>query len=362
MSSEFYGWIPTNRGKLERSLIGKQDFLESFIISEDESDSLYKVEINLNFMNDSYLLDGYVKNRHKNIETIATIEIENDLNGNIVYKNGNDKAKVEFTLEKNGKIEFYNYTENDFLDLKTIQQTMFMLVKLFVHRDNHHHQKVDTALKTYDTFDVFNISNDILTHIKLLESNAKKNKECESQLKNNNALEEAEGYLAYLKTFYILFKKDTNKDAYKEFNNKLKNNLKLSKNILLSMKKNINKRKNKEKQIKGLYSAIFTFIGLFISVNLLLNGFYGSMMELPLNRWDTMGISFIVILFSFYFYIKCNLKSYIYYSSYDLFEIFNFIKYSNLSDLNIKGKILKLTPMLIGLPIFIWYVIDYSNN
>lgn len=352
MSKTFYGWIPTNKGKLEIDFIGRQKFLNHYIINEnnvEQNDYIYKVEVNLNFMNDAFLFNAYSKNPIEYVETIAKLNIKKDLTGNITYSNSNDEIEVSFKIENNGKIEFDNYKQNDDnFDSKSIQQSMFVLAKLFIHRDNHHHQKIDTALRVYDTFDELKISNDILSHIKILENNVKRNNKCESQLKNYNALEEAKGYIAYLKTFKVLFEKEKN----------LKKILKISKNILLSMKSNIKKRKNKANNIQGLYSALFTFIGLFITINLLFNGFYKNIdISIYVNRVDILIYTFLTILFLFFMYIRCKLHAFIYYRFYEVFDILFFVKYSKLENLNYKGKAIKFIPIFILMTIIIPYYI-----
>lgn len=337
--SKFYGWIPTNKGQLEINFIGKQEFVNAYIKNESinsNDDYIYTVEISLDFMNDSLALNSYKKNPDKYIETTATLNIKNDLSGNIYYSNELYNIKANFDIEDSGKIEFSSYAEKETtslgLETETIQQPMFMLVKLFIHRDNHHHQKIDTVLKVYDEFDALKISKDILSHIKILENNTKKNNQCESQLKNSNALEEAKGYMAYLKTFIIV------NDNKKE----LKKILKLSKNVISSMKSNIKKRNNKANNTKGIYSALFTFLGLFITINLLINGFYKEINILTSSnapRLDILSYTFISILILFYYYIRCKLASSIYYTNYELFDILNFIKYSSLKNLSTQRKV-----------------------
>jgi len=342
LSSIFYGWIPTNKGKLEYSYISIPSFLDKFILKKNTNIDKFEVEVNLDFMDDAYFFKKFSKSKIETIRTIAELVINKSFSGNLVYKNDDDYVRVDFQIEENGKIEFTYLAESDFFDSEIVKQSMFVLVKLFVHGDAHHHQKLDTVLLISETFDELKISNSILSHIKDVERNAKKNNACFSKLKNENSIQEALGYLAYLKTFHFLFKHKQNKKDFK-------NDIKLSKNIISSLKSNIKNRKNKQKHIIYFFAGMFTFIGLFLSVNLLLNGFHWES-DMSFESWDRYYVligTLLFILFTFYLYIKCNVKSYMYYSHYNSYDIIKTLRDSDLKNLNFLGKFIKISPIVL---------------
>jgi len=175
---------------------------------------------------------GVVKRKINKVSSFASITINKDFVGDITLSDGVNKFFATFKIYKNGVIRFNNYnTSNTIKNIDDfyIKQTMFILIKLFVHGDAHHHQKIDTVLTiTNTTFNPLRISKSILSYIKRIERNVKLNNGCESKLKNENAISEAKGYLSYLKTFSFLFN-----------SKKIKKHLELSSNIILSLESTI---------------------------------------------------------------------------------------------------------------------------
>ncbi|WP_418185108.1 hypothetical protein ACNSOS_09570 [Aliarcobacter vitoriensis] len=224
-----------------------------------------------------------------------------------------------------------------------IKKLLYVLTKTIVHGDAHHHQKIDIALPIIEkTFDPKIVSESLLDYIKLAEKNTKNTKDCNSLFRNENIVYEIDGYLAYFKSFTLLFE---DKEIKKDFE--------FATSVVSSLKSTVQKRKNKTDFYNGLYTAFFTFLGILISINILLNGFWkieqNDIVEFlsDTNRINTFYISLVIILALFFSYTKCKLQSLMYYKYYEIFEILKFIKYSSLSDLLILGKIIKISPILL---------------
>ena len=341
----FYGWIPTNKGQIEYEFISISSFENKSILSFDSSGLSKSLNIKLNFMDDAYIFRNISLKNNTNLDTFAYITINNRLDGNIRIVWEDTKFSSDFRIYKNGIIKFVDfnyYTKTDNVDIESIKQVMYVLVKSWVHGDAHHHQKIDIALKiNNNNFNTGKISKSLLNYIKRIERNVKLNSECDSNLKNENILEEAKGYLSYLETFVLLFPSKTTKL-----------DLALSKNIISSLESILNKRGNKVSYTNSFYTAIFTFLGLFISINILLNGFWFSKSNditiamHSYSRFDVLIVTFFLILICFFSFIKCRVKAYIFYEHYEIFEILKYIKYSKKSELNKLGNLIKAMPLI----------------
>jgi len=350
----WYGWIPTNRGKISFEFINVPDFLQNKNSYVDIIKDSIKIEnIDVSYLSDSYIFRKFSnKSKNKSIEQTATANLnlqkeKESIEGSveICYKNFTN-IKANFNIKLNGEIEFKELKigielENDIL--LEIKKLLYILVKTIVHGDAHHHQKIDIALPIIEkTFDPKIVSESLLDYIKLAEKNTKNTKNCNSLFRNENIVYEIDGYLAYFKSFTLLFE---DKDIKKDFE--------FATSVVSSLKSTVQKRRNKTDFYNGLFTAFFTFLGILISINILLNGFWkieqNDIVEFlsDISRMNTFYISLVIILVLFFYYTKCKLQSLIYYKFYEMFEILKFIKHSSLSDLSILGKIIKISPILL---------------
>ena len=350
----WYGWIPTNKGKISFEFINVPDFLQNKNSKIDRKNDSIKIEnIDVSYLSDSYIFRNFInKSKIKQTEQTATANLnfkksENNIQGNIeiCYKDFTD-IKANFNIKSNGEIEFKEFEieiviENDIL--VEIKKLLYVLVKTIVHGDAHHHQKIDIALPIIDKeFKAEVVSESLLDYIKLAEKNTKNTKNCNSLFRNENIVYEIDGYLAYFKSFTLLFE-----------NEKIKKDFEFATSVVSSLKSTVQKRRNKTDFYNGLYTAFFTFLGILISINILLNGFWkieqNDIVEFlsDISRMNTFYISLVFVLVLFFSYTKCKLQSLIYYKYYEIFEVLKFIKHSSYSDLSILGKIIKFSPILL---------------
>lgn len=365
-SSKWYGWIPTNRGKISFEFINVPDFLQN----KNSKIDIKKYSIEIKNIDVSYLSDSYVFRKFINKSNIKPIEqtaianldfqkIENAIKGNveICYKDFTN-IKANFNIKTNGEIEFKNLeietkVEDDILI--EIKKLLYVLTKTIVHGDAHHHQKIDIALPIMEKeFNPKIVSESLLDYIKLAEKNTKNTKDCNSLFRNDNIAYEIDGYLAYFKSFTLLFDKDE----------EVKKDFEFATSVVSSLKSTVQKRKNKTDFYNGLYTAFFTFLGILISINILLNGFWkeeNNIVEFlsSAKRTSAFYISLSTVLALFFFYTRCKLQSLIYYKYYEKFEIMKFIKYSDFNDLSLLGKGIKGLPVLFIFIPLIYFLIIY---
>lgn len=365
--SKWYGWIPTNRGKISFEFINVPDFLQNKNSNVDiKKDSIEINNIDVSYLSDSYIFRKFInKSKIKPTEQTATSninfqKIENNIKGNIeICYDDFTKIKSNFNIKANGEIEFEELEigtkVKDDISFE-IKKLLYVLTKTIVHGDAHHHQKIDIALPIIEKkFNPKIVSESLLDYIKLAEKNTKNTKDCNSLFRNENIVYEIEGYLAYFKSFTLIY----------EDNNDIKKDFEFATSVVSSLKSTVQKRKNKTDFYNGLYTAFFTFLGILISINILLNGFW----EIKQNdivkilsdtsRADAFYISLGITLSLFFFYTRCKLQSLIYYKYYEKFEIMKFIKYSDFSDLSLVGKGIKVFPIVLIFIPLIYFLIIY---
>lgn len=350
----FYGWIPTNKDRLEYSYISYPKEIRKNILEYSNKDAFF-ISLSIDsLVDDFYNLRDISRNNKIFINKYAEVTINRNFIRYIKIFYNDIESYSNFKIYRNGIVHFLDFktnTEQNYSN--TIHQIMFNLTKLFVHGDIHHHQKIDISLPiTYNKFNPMKIAISLLNAIKLMESTVKKNNNCESDLKNKNFIYEMDGYLAYLDTFSILF---PSKNIIKQVN--------LAKNISTSLKSIIAKREEKKKEKNYFFTILFTFIGFFISTNILLNGFWfqkSNDLAIYLHSFsrEIFSIySFLILLISYFYYLQCKFRSYLYYHFYDFFEKLRVIKYAKKSDLNLKGNLLKSFPLLLF--IVVMYLLLY---
>lgn len=373
LSSKWYGWIPTNRGKINFSFISKKniDAISNKYTFESNLDQIKINKLDISITSDSNSFKKYRKgNDHLDeILSFADIIIKKDiknLEGDIKIYSEYFEFSSKFTIELNGKIEFTKifYDVEKFKDnIKEIQILMYILIKTIVHGDSHHHQKIDIALPIVEDLNNYHeiITESFIDYIKLVERNIKNIKDCNSKLRSDIFVYEIKGYISYLKTFLILFDKDE----------KDKNSLKFADNVFSSLESTVNKRKIKGTYRLAMFTSVITFIGLFISSNILLNGFWKQSNNDVVNfmacysRMDMLLLSLSIILLAFYSNVKCNLSSMLYYKAYDIYELIDKIKYAKFRNLNLRGKIIKIIPLIcftISLSLIMYMFKDFFKN
>jgi len=353
----FSSWIPTNLGEINPDFISKNRLEKLFSkhkkISK-EKDELQLENINLSFLSDSSRLP-FFKNRDE-LEPIANINIEfckdsKEFKGETSVTFINKTVSTEFSGQFNGSITFnklmFKNTQSDLPffagKIDEIRLMFYTLIKLIIHGDNHHHQKIDTVLELTINNPSFNkerVITNLLTHIKALEFTVKNLQLCSSRLKSYNTENEVEGYISYLKTFCLIFEKDIKKDI------KIDNKIKIAENILISIKAKNDKRKNKKEFYNSLFSNFIAFLALFISINIFINNFYNETIlegTIEHSRKSIGELTFYIIFIFYLIFNLCNIGSIVFYKYYHIYEDYfylSWIKYKDIKHSNKKNSIL----------------------
>ena len=336
INDKWYGWIPTNLGTIKFSFIDKNNisnFSKQFKI-ENNNNVINITDVHLRSISDTSFFKRIMPfSSEKEHCSKTDIKLENkheNITGNIKFYYSNSiYFKVDFILELNGKVEFkLNSIDNkDNINIADvsydIKQTIYTILKLTIHGDNHHHQKVDNVLKiTLASFDPSEILDSMLVHLKTIERNIKLLKrKCATRLKQNVVLDEVDGYISYISTFVILFSNNKN----------LENKLKIALNIKRSLHSLINKREKKFKVENTLKTTALTFFALMLASNIFLNAFYDKklLQAIEIQSIDRVLLFIYSIVFWLAIYILtiyCNLKSWLFYRYYVGFRFFKALK------------------------------------
>jgi len=222
MREEYQSWVPTNQGKLNTRFIGITS-VRNGISSYDENLKEYTLSV--------VNTDAYT-------DTTDKSDIEYTLSYDLIINTSNIE-KWEFSLsiyidEKNasiiakGDIEdtgiiIFSYIHYNFSgDCKNIPNTIFTIIKNYVHGDNHHSQKVDVIIPVLkkDDFKYYKVLEGLSSAIKTFESDAKRKIKI-PYLRNVSKYQyiaeryyNAEGFLAYYSTFNKIFEEELLKEDY----------------------------------------------------------------------------------------------------------------------------------------------------
>lgn len=357
-SSSWYGWIPTNVGKLNFKFVGLHKDIQ-----ENDHDEIIVTDNTFRISNFStkFISDTYAK-APKLFKKIFLPKIENEIFSkadiflkerkqcftggiSLKYKDTDYIISANVIIGKNGKTKIYNLVHSGTLDLELenfnnidefddhIAQVFFVILKTIVHGDHHHHQKIDVAIKvSKNKFDYHKIMNDLMTQVKRIEYDIKSITRCGNELKIQNAIEEMNGYKSYIKTFGQIFIKPTEEEVY---NSKIS----ILDNIILSLKSSVNKHINKMTIKDKIYTSFVTYLALIVSLSIL----YMSTLSDYKLQVDYHAY-FIALLFLFTYmgqHLSCRVKSIVFHKYYFLTEYIYHLEYSENEDLTKTDKFSK---------------------
>lgn len=343
----WYGWIPTNLGELQFEYITRDQNTQTFPIRNftfNVSKTSKNIEIDASNISDTLKWQDILvkENEFEEIRAeIATILInysEQIFNGNISvkYPSADKGYSADFTIKLNGEACFTNLTylncDQPTEEKKKFHQlTLYILLKSIVHGDNHHHQKIDVALKvTEKQFDVDAILHNLLIHIKSIERNIKRLSGCSAKIEAQQAYHELEGYISYCKTFYELF---NTKIAQNAISLKLYKNLE---NIKTSAKAKIDKEEKRNLVPKNFLATFTILTALTISISILLKPQAG----FTENLWvyTLYGIPLILLAWI----ERCAIVNFFRSKSYNYYEILKYLWNVEPKKLSIRGHIIQI--------------------
>lgn len=279
LQEKWSGWIPTNLGELQFEYITQEQNQKNFpILKFDISEKKDEISITLDARKLSDSIKYYEiltkKSKWKEIQAkvsyLKIIQKDKHFEGNIVLKYSMVSVSATFVVSLNGMVEFSNlsYTDTNVLKDDIIDNhrlALYILLKSVIHGDNHHHQKIDVALKvTVGDFKPEIILHNLLIHIKSIERNIKRLSKCSTKLAAQQAYHELEGYISYCKAFYEIFDiQGIETPVYPKYQY---NNLE---NIKNSAKAKIDKIDKENTFTKNFFTTLITLSALFIAINIL---------------------------------------------------------------------------------------------
>ena len=350
----WYGWIPTNLGKIVFGFIDERNlgFLSKRYEFKKGNDEISINLFDIHFISDTSFFNKLISFSTREHYSNASILIQNksnNLDGIIKLFYKDTIFEVSFNIEINGKAKFKLEKIDNFQNINNtdkvsyeIKQIIYVILKSIIHGDNHHHQKIDTILRiTENSFDAEKILDYMLLHLKTIERNVKMSKEkCSYRLKHNITLDEVNGYISYMNTFVILFGND-----------RMKEKLKIANNIKNSLNANVSRKEKKHNFTNTFETTLLTICALIIATNILINttfdfGHLGledvnmsinttlkhlNLKEININRFYIFIATIIFWFLVYAFVILCDFKSWLFvyhYRPYRFLQILNtFLKW-----------------------------------
>lgn len=335
INDKWYGWIPTNLGKIKFEFIDeeylKQQFKNIKIIKRENILELSNID--LSYISDTPWFASFFfwQKEYRSTLNLKIVQNNENFTGSmsIIYENSIEFF-VNFSISSNGKVAFTlkqinNIVKIDYQSmLSEIKQIFYVVLKSIVHGDSHHHQKIDTAIKiTENSFDTEKILDDMLLYLKTIEKNIKHMKTESIRLKQNVLIEEVQGYISYIKTFVVIFEQ--------KGLSKLEKKLKIAQNIKESLQATINKREKKYNSKEHFKTILLTIAALFIATNILINSFYNDKEELATYVAYFSRLELFIYSFGFWFlayigFMWKSLKSTLFYRCYGCYKFLKNIK------------------------------------
>ncbi|WP_457596856.1 hypothetical protein [Hydrogenimonas sp.] len=348
LSRVWYSWIPTNLGEINPLFFGKSKNVdEKLQNARIKNNRFFAEKIDISFISDThYFLSKWLNPLAKTILPtledelfgFADIKIEEKkayFFGKIeLYYPEHFQASAFFDLEHTGKIRIYGVSlfpkkeelwknfsnKEEFLDY--LAQVIFIIIKTIVHGDNHHHQKIDTAIEVKrGKFDPIVILKTMIQHIKRVEHDTKNMDKCIGRLKAKNTIEELKGYRSYIRTFRSLFLQNIKSDGPEPLYTK---DPSILDNLIDSTEATVNKWINTPTYFSSFLSILLVYMALSVSGAILYNNLTGG--EDPVfSDWGYYRLSLLALMVLMTYHLKCSVYSWLFYKYYAFFEYLYYV-------------------------------------
>jgi hypothetical protein len=340
----WYSWIPTNLGELNFDFIGKSKIIENnYQQIRKRNNSFYIKKLDISYISDTYtpndalvnlLLSPFLPSFQEEIFGYADVFlIKNTFTfyGTIrLSYPENFLAKATIEIELNGKIKISNLDVNSYEEglwsefgdynhfSNYLAQVIFIIIKGLIHGDNHHHQKIDTAIAVNpNQFQPEYIVQNMIRHIKRVEHDIKHLDRCYGEIKSKNSIEEMKGYRSYIKTFRLLFAQQIDNLTVVPIYVKEE---KILDNIIDSLESNVKKTQNKPAHRLSFFAILLVYLGALISGSILYLNLWGKDHPSYVNNWGYYWIYATIILYIALLHLKCIIKSLVFYHNYHIYE------------------------------------------
>lgn len=343
-SVSWYSWIPTNLGELNFNFIGKSKIIQDkYNKIRKTGSSFYIKKLDISSISDTYISDetwldfflalllptledekfGYVDLLL--IKSLASFEgkIRLSYPGHVI-------ANAHISINLNGLLKISDLSidsddeelwsefddKNDFMNY--LAQVIFIVIKGLIHGDNHHHQKIDTAITVnQNSFRPELIIKSMIQHIKRVEHDIKNLDRCYGEIKAKNSIEEMKGYRSYINTFRILF---SDKMILLNTSPTYIKDPKILDNVIDSLESNVKKSQNKPAHRLSLISTILVYLAALISGAILYVNLFGDQKQTIVGHWGYYWIYAVIIFYLGSMHLKCIIQSLVFYQYYHLYE------------------------------------------
>lgn len=340
----WYSWIPTNLGELNLDYFGKSKELEGkYKKIKKTSKYFYIKKLDISSISDTYtplnkwldplttaLLPSYEKEVYGNVDFfICKKQFFFSSKIRLSYPE-HFVAQADLDVDFNGKLKIFNLVINPndkniwdefesyehFRDY--LAQVIFIIIKSIIHGDNHHHQKIDTAITVNrDSFNPQLIIENLCKHIKRVEHDIKNFDRCYGELKAKNAIEEMKGYKSYINTFRSLFipKDNPLKDCPIYVSDPT-----IIDNIIISLESSVKKSQNKPMHRFTIISTMLIYAAAVISAGILYLNMMKECYSPIVFDFDYYIVYIAVLSLIAIFHLRCTIASFIFYNFYNFYE------------------------------------------
>lgn len=296
---KYKSWIPANNGILSIQRVGTSYPIDSYKNNLDNKTLTFKQENTYSY---SDTLE-YLRADELPISYILSINYSNDIwkfNLNISVDKG-IIVESSGTILENGIVEFDCIYQNNYNNSQSdnMPNTIFTIIKNFIHGNNHHDEKVDNFIPVQlsKSFKYSNILRQLSEKIKSNEFQVKRINynfifSTQKQFQLSLLKNEASGYKTYFDTFYDLFKDEIDKENIYYGNP----------TSVISSISLISEQKNEElRSIQFIAQIIIALIALFISSNIFMKP-YSANDFLEYNYITFLNISIIMFVMIIIFF------------------------------------------------------------
>jgi len=341
----WYSWIPTNLGELNIDFFGKSKELENKYKKIYHDTERFNIEdLDISFISDTYTpIPGFFKFATKLLpsldnEVYASVDLfiekrDNDFYAEIDLTYLNIfSATAKINIESNGKFKLYELipsstdyelwkefdTFDDFLDY--LAQVIFIICKGIIHGDNHHHQKIDTAITVNrSSFRPELIVKSLVQHVKRVEHDIKNFDRCYGEIKSKNSIEEMKGYQSYINTFRSIFMR--NPKRYTTSQPLYVTEEKILNNVIKSLESSVKKSQNKPTHKFTIITTLLVYLASLISGAILYVNFLKLQGE-PLIAVESSYYLYFALSMTMlaFLHLRCTISSFVFYTYYNLFE------------------------------------------
>lgn len=343
-SHSWYSWIPTNLGELNFEYFGKSKDLEGKYQKVRKTQSTFYIKkLDISFISDTYTtlskwLDPLMSSFLPSFEEEVFGSVDFFIRKQTSYFTAKIRlsypeyflAEARIRVGLDGKFKVYDLTmfpnneelwadfgsQEHFSDY--LAQVIFIITKGLLHGDNHHHQKIDTAITiNRNKFLPEHIIKNLILHIKRVEHDIKSLDRCYGEIKAKNAVEEMKGYQSYINTFRSIFYPKSREGVNTP---KYVSDKSILDNIIASLEANVKKSQNKPAHRITIISTLLVYLAAAVSGAILYINLMDCNYESHITHWGFYWTYLVILLIISIMHLRCVFASWVFYHFYPIYE------------------------------------------